>query len=133
MRVSFLAFISVLLMATAHAAIIEQPLPTPAQEAQARAIFHELKCVVCEGQSLAESDAALAGQMRARIRAMVADGKSETQILDFFRTSYGERILLTPPLENDTALLWIAPILLLMVGAVIVWRMTRRGPNGEHA
>ncbi len=119
--------LSVLLYTSAHATTIEQPLANPAQEAQARVIFHELKCVVCEGQSLAESDAALAAQMRARIRTMVADGKSESEILTFFRNAYGEHILMKPPLENNTALLWLAPLLLLIIGAIILRRVTR--PN----
>lgn len=125
------ALAGLLLTTHAFAATIEQPLPNPAQEAQARTLFHALKCVVCEGQSLAESDAALAAQMRARIRAMVAEGKSEAEILAFFRASYGDRILLTPPLQADTYLLWLAPLFLLTIGGIILWRVTRRPSSGE--
>ena len=115
-----------MLASTAHAASIEKPLNDPAQEQTARTIFRELKCVVCEGQSLAESDATLARQMRERIRDMVGQGKSEQQVLDYFREHYGEQILMTPQLQPLTALLWGAPLLLLGFGAVLVWRTTRR-------
>ena len=125
MRIKF-ALIALLFAGNCFAAKIEQPLPDAAQEQTARTIFHELKCVVCEGQSLADSDAALAGQMRDHVRDMVRDGKTESQILDVFRSSYGDKILLTPPVEPTTYLLWLAPLLLLTIGAMIVARATRK-------
>lgn len=108
----------------AYALTLETPLPQPAQEQTARAIFRELKCVVCEGQALADSDAALAVQMRAQVRAMVAAGQSETEILNYFRARYGAAILLTPPLEAATWLLWFAPLLLLASGGWLIHRTT---------
>lgn len=125
MRASILGLACALWFGIAQAATIEQPLPNAAQEQTARALFHELKCVVCEGQSLADSDAALAKQMRAHVRLMVAEGKTADEVLAFFRTRYGEQILLTPPVEGSTALLWVAPLLLLAVGGALVWRNTR--------
>ncbi len=125
-----LACIVILLCANfAHAATIEQPLPNAAQEQTARHIFTELRCVVCEGQSVAESDASLAGEMRQHVRRLVAAGESEPAILAEFRADYGDRILLTPPLESSTAPLWLAPLLLLLLGAAIVWRATRTQPH----
>ncbi len=119
----------VLLAANAFATTIEQPLPDAAQEQTARTLFHELKCVVCEGQSLADSDATLAGQMRDHVRRLVAQGQSEQEILGAFKESYGDTILLTPPVEPTTYLLWLAPLLLLAIGAIIVWRTTRPHPK----
>jgi len=113
-------------LGTAHAAGLDQPLMNVAQEKSAHAIFRELRCVVCEGQSLAESDATLAVQMRAHVRTLVAQGKSEEEILSYFRARYGEQILLTPPMERHTALLWFAPLLLLGGGSYTVWRVTRQ-------
>lgn len=113
--------------ATAHAASIEQPLPDAAQEQTARALFHELRCVVCEGQSVADSDAELARQMRAHVRQLVAEGKPAEEVLALFRSRYGDEILLTPPVENTTALLWLGPFLLLAIGGLIVWRNTHHG------
>ena len=131
-----LKFLSMLLIATfcftAFAANIEQPLANTSQEQTARAIFHELKCVVCEGQSLADSDAALAAQMREHVRRLVREGKSAPQILATFRQSYGDKILLTPPIEPTTILLWLAPLLLLGIGFIIVWRTTRPKKGSNH-
>ena len=117
---------------TGHAASIEQPLPDTREEQKARSIFHELKCVVCEGQSLADSDATLAAQMRDHVRRLVQEGKSEQQILDQFRDSYGDRILLTPPVEPTTMLLWLAPLLLLGIGGFVVYRTTRPQQGNAH-
>lgn len=133
MRRSLIALIGMLFCVAAHAASIEQPLASSADEARARAIFHELKCVVCEGQSLADSDAALAKQMRARVRDMVANGASTPEILSFFRERYGDRILLTPPWARATALLWLAPVLLLLIGGMVMWRATRNPTQGERS
>jgi cytochrome c-type biogenesis protein CcmH len=124
MRNNLTLIICMLWMGLAHAASIEQPLPNAAQEQTARAIFHELRCVVCEGQSVADSDAVLAVQMRDHVRRLIAEGKSESEVLAEFRTSYGDKILMTPPLEPTTLLLWLAPLLLLAIGGSIVWRVT---------
>ena len=129
LRHALLALLSLALFSTAQAAMIEQPLADTAQEQTAREIFHELRCVVCEGQSLADSDAPLAGQMRAHVRDLLAQGKSPEQVREFFRASYGEQILMKPPVGRNTALLWFAPILLLMVGGVLIWRHTTHSPK----
>ncbi|MEJ0010716.1 MAG: cytochrome c-type biogenesis protein CcmH [Alphaproteobacteria bacterium] len=111
-----------MLCAPAFAVTIERPLQDAAQEQEAQRIFHELKCVVCEGQALGESDAPLAHQMREDIRAQVAQGKTQTQVLDYFRARYGARVLLDPPVERGTWLLWAAPLLLLAAGAFLLGR-----------
>lgn len=131
MRRNFMALIGALFCMASHAASIEQPLANAAEEARARTIFHELKCVVCEGQSLADSDAALAKQMRARVREMVSDGASTPEILSYFRERYGDRILLTPPWAGNTALLWLAPPILLLIGGILIRRSTRLPHHGE--
>lgn len=124
------ALLTLLFCLAAHGAFavtIEQPLADPAQEATAQATFRELKCVVCEGQALGESDAPLAQQMRAEVRGMVGEGKSEAEVLAFFRAHYGERILLNPPVEPVTFLLWLMPLILLLVGAGILLGHVKRG------
>lgn len=130
MRASLAMIVALAWLGTAHAASIDQPLMDAAQEKTAHSVFRELRCVVCAGQSLAESDATLAIQMRAHVRELVAQGKTEDEILAHFRARYGDQILLTPPLEEKTALLWLAPLLLLGGGVYAVWRMTRQ-KNGE--
>lgn len=120
------AFVSLLFMGAAHATVIDQPLPDAAQETHARNLFRELKCVVCEGQSLADSDAALAVEMRAYIRGMLRDKKTDDEILDYFRARYGDRVLMTPPFDQNTALLWASPILLLLIGVFFIRRTTAK-------
>lgn len=88
-------------------------------------MFNDLRCVVCEGQSVADSDAVLAAQMRAEVRELVNEGKSRDEVLAYFRERYGDDILMTPPLKPRTWLLWGAPLLLLLGGGWLVWRNTR--------
>ncbi|MFZ4125854.1 MAG: cytochrome c-type biogenesis protein [Rickettsiales bacterium] len=119
----FLCSIMVFAFATwAHAFTPEPALSDAAQEAIAQRSFHQLRCVVCEGQSLAESDATLAIQMRSEIREMAKDGKSESEILAYFQQHYGDSILMTPPLNTYTYLLWSAPLLFLLVGFALLRR-----------
>lgn len=106
----------------AWAITIETPLADAAKEREAHALFRRLKCVVCEGQALAESDATLARQMRAEIRRLVLEGKSSNEIQDYFVARYGRDVLLDPPLTATTVLLWCAPLLVLGVGAYLIKR-----------
>jgi cytochrome c-type biogenesis protein CcmH len=105
---------------------VEQPIKDPAQERIAQAVFHALKCVVCEGQALSESDAPLAHQMREEIRRMVAQGKSKAEVLDYFTARYGQEVLLSPPLSTSTVLLWLAPLVLVGFGAWITRRILQK-------
>lgn len=126
MRVSVL--LAVLLFAGAASAVtIEPRLADAAQEDVAQRVIAQLNCVVCEGQALADSDATFAREMRAEIRRMAEEGQSETAILHYFEQRYGARILLTPPLEGSTALLWLAPALFVLGGGALLWRNRRRG------
>lgn len=124
-----LAILAFLLWTCMAHASIDQPLADAVHEQRARAIFSELRCVVCEGQSIADSNATLATQMRMHVRELVSKGGDKESILDEFRAAYGDQILLTPPVETYTLLLWLAPLLLLVVGFGVVWRVThpRRG------
>lgn len=113
----------VLLAQSAWALAIDARLSDPEQEATAQQLFHELRCVVCEGQSLAESDAQFAQQMRAEVRRRVADGESADAVKAYFVQHYGTQILQRPPLSSATAPLWAMPVLLLLIGA---WLMRPR-------
>lgn len=115
----------------AHGAVamtLEAQLPDPVQEQTAQDLFHELRCIVCEGQSLAESDAVLAQQMRAEIRRRVAEGDSAAQVKAYFVQHYGTQILQRPPLMGSTLFLWAMPVLFLLVGAWLL-RPRRRGDS----
>jgi cytochrome c-type biogenesis protein CcmH len=106
------------------------PLADPVLEARAKALQRELRCVVCQGQSIDESNAPLAADMRRLIREQIQDGKSDEQVKDFLVTRYGIFVLMNPPVSSDTYFLWFGPLALLLFGgaavAVIVLRARRR-------
>jgi cytochrome c-type biogenesis protein CcmH len=97
-------------------------LPNSAQEARARALFKELRCVVCQNQSIDDSEADLASDLRRVVRGQVAAGRTDAEVRAFLVQRYGEFILLRPPLSPDNALLWLTPLALLLVGGVYIWR-----------
>ena len=91
-------------------------LPDAAQEARAKTLMTSLRCLVCQGQSIADSDAELAGDMRALVRRRIAAGESPTSIRDWLIARYGNWVSYDPPLEPVTWPLWAAPILLIAAG-----------------
>jgi cytochrome c-type biogenesis protein CcmH len=95
-------------------------LPDSRQEARAQALMQELRCLVCQGQSIADSDADLAGDMRALVRERIAAGDDPRVIRAWLVESYGDWVSFKPPVEPLTWPLWGAPILLLATGAWIV-------------
>ena len=98
----------------------------PALEARMMVLAAELRCLVCQNQSIADSHAGLAEDLRQQIRELLAKGQSERQILDYMTERYGDFVLYRPPLKASTALLWVGPVL-LMVGALgALWVVLRR-------
>jgi cytochrome c-type biogenesis protein CcmH/NrfF len=85
----------------------------------------KLRCLVCQNQSIAESNAGLAVDLRNQVREQVASGKSDTEIIDFMTSRYGDFVLYRPPLKGTTMLLWFGPFMLLVVGALVAWRVVR--------
>lgn len=102
---------------TANALTAEQRMESPAMEQQAREIFKQIRCVVCSGESINDSNAGLAKEIRVLIRKQLNSGKNEQQIIDMLVVSYGDEILMKPPLNQNTLLLWGAPLLFLLFGA----------------
>ena len=104
-----------------------EQLPDPRQEAEAKALMEELRCLVCQGQSIADSDAELAGDMRALVRQRIAAGEKPEQVRRWLIQRYGNWVSYRPPVEPVTWPLWAAPILLLIAGAwVLRKRLVRR-------
>ncbi len=95
----------------------DEILPDSAMEARARALSRQLRCMVCQNQSIDDSDAALARDLRIIVRERIKAGDSDAQVLDFLTTRYGEFVLLKPSFSWHNALLWTAPIIVLLVGA----------------
>ncbi|WCT74228.1 cytochrome c-type biogenesis protein CcmH [Sphingomonas naphthae] len=98
-------------------------LPNPAQEAQARALMESLRCLVCQGQSIADSDAEMAGDMRALVRQRIQAGEAPESVRAFLVSRYGDWVSFTPPVGGAGWPLWIAPIALLLAG---VWLLRGR-------
>ena len=101
-------------------------LKDPMLEARANQLFKEIRCVVCAGESIHDSGALIAHDMRALIREQIRSGKSNADIKAFLVERYSESILMTPPLSGRTAILWFAPFILLGVGLLITYIFLRR-------
>ena len=101
-------------------------LPDPRQERQAKALMETVRCLVCQGQSIADSDAEMAGDMRAMIRQRIQAGESPDQIREWLISRYGNWVTYNPPLEPVTWPLWAAPLLLLAAGAWLARGRFRR-------
>ena len=101
-------------------------LPDPRQEREAKALMETLRCLVCQGQSIADSDAEMAGDMRALVRQRIAAGESPEQIREWLVARYGSWVTYDPPLQPATWPLWAAPILMLGTGAWLARKRFRR-------
>ena len=103
-----------------------EALPDPKQEARAVAIGEQLRCLVCQNESIEDSGADLARDLRRIVRQQVAAGKTNRQVIDWLVARYGNFVRLRPPFEPGTLLLWGSPVLALAAGAGIVLLMARR-------
>lgn len=110
----------------------DEVLPNPALEQRARAISAELRCLVCQNQSIDDSDAPLARDLRILVRERLTAGDSDASVREFVVARYGEFVLLRPPLNLRTLLLWGTPFLLLLAALVTLWRRSRRLAAPAH-
>ena len=108
-------------------------LDDPAQEAQARDLMHELRCLVCQGQSIADSDAPLAGDMRSQVREKLLAGETPAQIKQWLVDRYGNWVTYEPPLGPDTILLYLAPLLALLGGGWLAFSRMRGSSDEEDS
>jgi len=125
-RIALLFACLSLFVSVARAVEPDEMLPDPAQEARARALTKDLRCVVCQNQSVDDSDAPLAKDIRVLVREQVSQGQSDQQVIDFIVARYGKFVLLNPPLEGDTALLWIGPFAVFLLGLGMAILFIRR-------
>ncbi|HWA37433.1 MAG TPA: cytochrome c-type biogenesis protein [Burkholderiales bacterium] len=98
-------------------------------EERVTALSNELRCLVCQNQTLADSNAPLAVDLRNTIREQLAKGASEREVVDFMTARYGDFVLYRPPFKAATLLLWVGPFLFLLVGAVVFHRRIRKRPE----
>ena len=134
MRWVLVLLVMLALLAPAARALAVQPdemLPDPALEARARALSKELRCMVCQNQSIDDSDAPLARDLRILVREHLRAGETDQQVLDFLIARYGEFVLLRPRFSPHTVLLWLTPLGVLVIGALGIAMSARRQRNSE--
>ena len=131
-----LAFLLLIMTATANvapvlAAPVGDTFSDSTQEARARNLQRQLRCLVCQGESIDESGSPFAADVRHLVRQQIADGKSDRQIQDFLVARYGDFILMKPPLQPDTWLLWLAPFLVLGAAGTVAWLVVKKAAARE--
>ncbi|MBL0767847.1 cytochrome c-type biogenesis protein CcmH [Sphingopyxis sp. DHUNG17] len=109
-----------------------QQLQDPAKEAQAKALMETLRCLVCQGQSIADSDAPLAGDMRHEVRSKLAAGESPDAIREWLVARYGNWVSYDPPFDGATALLWLGPLAFLAIGGWLAFGRLRGAKDEEE-
>lgn len=114
-------FSTVASAAPATVAAVPETFSNPALEARARHLQRQLRCLICQGESIDESGSSFAVDVRRLVRQQIAAGRSDQQIEDFLVARYGNFILMKPPLESDTWLLWLTPFAVLGVAGGIAW------------
>jgi cytochrome c-type biogenesis protein CcmH len=110
----------------AHAVQPDEILADPIKEARARELSKELRCMVCQNQSIDDSDAPLARDLRLLVRERISAGDTDSQVIDFLVARYGEFVLLKPRFNPHTVLLWLLPPLALMGGGIALWVYSNR-------
>jgi cytochrome c-type biogenesis protein CcmH len=121
-----LAILAVVGLSSARAVLPDEVMSNPANEARARHLSQELRCMVCQNQSIDDSEAPLARDLRLLVRERIASGDSDAQVIDFLVARYGEFVLLKPRFERRTLLLWLVPPLVLFGGGLVLWLQVRR-------
>jgi cytochrome c-type biogenesis protein CcmH len=120
--------LTALVMLAGAAADPAERLHDPAQEARARALFRDVRCLVCQSQSIDESDAELAHDLRQLVRQQIAAGKTDDEIRAFLVSRYGQFVLLTPRLSLGNAVLWVGPLLVVILGGAALAARRKRRP-----
>ena len=133
-----IAISAVLLLAafaapTTYAVQPDEIMADPAKEARARELSRELRCMVCQNQSIDDSDAPLARDLRLLVRERIGAGDSDGQVIDFLVARYGEFVLLKPRFTQHTLLLWLLPPLALAGGGLALWIFSRRRSKSATA
>jgi cytochrome c-type biogenesis protein CcmH len=126
MRAWLLAWLLAMAAGTALAIDAERAFDDPVLQERYEKINRELRCLVCQNQTIADSNATLAADLRHEVRRMISEGKSDDEIRQFMIERYGDFVLYRPRLTASNFLLWAAPALLLLVGGALLLRVVRR-------
>jgi cytochrome c-type biogenesis protein CcmH len=117
--------LALLLLMPVQAAIETHQFDTPEQEALFKKMTEELRCLVCQNQNLADSNAELALDLREKTYEMVKSGKSEDEIIEYMVARYGDFVLYRPPVKSSTLFLWLGPLLFLAIAIIVATRFVR--------
>jgi cytochrome c-type biogenesis protein CcmH len=104
----------------------------PVLEARLKAMSHELRCLVCQNQTLSDSNAPLAEDLRKEIRAQMREGKTDQEVIDYLVARYGDFVRYRPPVNNSTALLWFGPFLILIIGGFVLYRVLKKHAGSDE-
>lgn len=121
----FITLVLLMMFATSHA-LDYRRLDNPEQQEAYESLTSELRCLVCQNQTIKDSNAELAGDLRRQVYEMLQQGKNKDEILRFMTDRYGEFVLYKPPFETKTGLLWIGPAVFLLLGIVAIFIYVRR-------
>jgi len=130
---SLVVLLTLLVAMPAGAVEPGERLDDPALEERARGLSQELRCLVCQNQSIDDSDAPLAKDLRVLVRDRLQAGDSDAEVMAYIVARYGEFVLLRPPMRAGTMLLWLTPLLVLLVGVISVFLYLRRGQTASAA
>jgi cytochrome c-type biogenesis protein CcmH len=121
-----LLILVLLVTSTAFAGEAKPLAEDPVLEARLKAMSQELRCLVCQNQTLADSSAPLAEDLRKEIRAQMREGKSDKEVIDYLVARYGDFVRYRPPVNSSTALLWFGPFFLLIIGGFVLYRVLKK-------
>lgn len=121
-----LLFIFLLIMSSGSFAVDTIQLPDPKQQESYETLTRELRCLVCQNQTIADSNAELAADLRRQVYEMLQQGKSRQEVIQFMTDRYGDFVLYNPPFKGKTSILWIAPAVFLLIGLITVFFFIRR-------
>lgn len=122
----FATIILFLLMGDASARVEERKFDTVEQEQQYKYLIDELRCLVCQNQNLADSNAALAQDLREQVYLMIKRGDSNETIINFMVSRYGDFVLYRPPLKTSTLMLWVGPFIIMLIAFLVVVQLVRK-------
>ena len=126
--------LAIALIGPVQASTIEAyPFENSTQEEQYKILIDELRCLVCQNQNLADSNAELAQDMRRKTYELVSAGKSKQEVVDYMVQRYGDFVMYKPPVQTNTLLLWTGPFIIFVVGLIVLARFVRRKPAPEDA
>jgi cytochrome c-type biogenesis protein CcmH len=122
----YLLFIFLLMMSGSSYAVDTHQLSDPKQQESYETLTKELRCLVCQNQTIADSNAELAGDLRRQVYEMLQQGKSREEIVQFMTDRYGDFVLYKPAFKGKTSVLWVAPVVFLLIGLTTVFFIIRR-------